>query len=890
MSCNTYIHNDTYGGSKNISGTTCDGTVGYYTLTYGQSICMDDSKPLLNLNGLELSGSCLAITPTPSPTNPTYCIFTGQTYFNAPFQCPNDGLTYFDTYGKWLFSIDSTSGGFTGHPDLTFTMTNGTQTQNVILYSGDTFTEFIYPRLNFVYTETGCVSTTYNDWVISSVNPNYPLCPFITPTPTMTPTATLTPFAPTPSITATRTSTPTQTPTQTQTPTNTPTYTQSPTPTITSTNTQTPTNTNTQTPTITQTPTQTTFDPECEKLYFSGTGGISGFTGNYTLQSGTTRTGIYRKGNLQMDCGPLNGNNWSFWIQDAGLGRIWYNISDPNKLEYFVLSNSNPLPNCGTFQNSVNIDYIATGYTSGDLVYPQIGTGQTTFGGWSYSIELLYCITPTPTLTPSNTPTPSNTATQTPTQTQTPTNTPSITSTKTPTPTQTATPSNTASNTPTPTQTKTPTPTPTRAYFSFNLESVGFTNACNACQYGMPSPQTVYLPATGDTFPDVGSIIYSDSSLTTPYNAGSTPYHYYNISGPFVMQINGSTGYILSITDCNTCPTPTPTPSLTPTNTPTMTNTPTNTASQTQTPTNTQTPSQTATNTQTPTNSMTPTKSPTPTQTITPTNTNTGSPTPTPTATVGYDADAEAYLNALVASGATGMSATISAATFTLFTSLKSNNLYTKIDVMYPFVGGTSGSTRIDAKNPSSSSYHLSFQGTGWTYNASGATSNGASNTYANTSFNPSNNTLNDQHASIYMLDNTVLTGTGKNYIGASSGGRYFVIAQDGTPKEFYGISNTGGSTANAPLPQGQYLISSTANTMSNLYRNGSLRTSGTSSSAQNINISVYIGAMNNSGSAIQNYANTYSFVTIGNGLNNTEISNLYTIIQTYQTSLSRNV
>ncbi len=80
MSCNTYIHNDTYGGSKNISGTTCDGTVGYYTLTYGQSICMDDSKPLLNLNGLELSGSCLAITPTPSPTNPTYCILNKSIY------------------------------------------------------------------------------------------------------------------------------------------------------------------------------------------------------------------------------------------------------------------------------------------------------------------------------------------------------------------------------------------------------------------------------------------------------------------------------------------------------------------------------------------------------------------------------------------------------------------------------------------------------------------------------------------------------------------------------------------------------------------------------------------------------------------------------------------
>jgi hypothetical protein len=210
---------------------------------------------------------------------------------------------------------------------------------------------------------------------------------------------------------------------------------------------------------------------------------------------------------------------------------------------------------------------------------------------------------------------------------------------------------------------------------------------------------------------------------------------------------------------------------------------------------------------------------------------------------------------------------------------------------MYPFVGGTSGSTRIDAKNPTSSSYHLTYVGTsGWSFNASGATSDGTSGVYANTAFSVNNNSLDDMHQSIYMLNNTVYTGSGKNYMGAAQGGKYFVIAQDGTPREFYGLSDGGRSTSNTPLPQGQYLISTTASTMQNLYRNGSLRATGSGSATAAITSTIYIGAMNNNGTAIQNYNNTYSFATIGNGLNATEISNLYSIIQTFQTSLSRNV
>jgi hypothetical protein len=598
MSCTLYVHNDPLGGTKNISGTTCSGTVQQYYLTLGQSACMDDSKPLINLNGLVISGSCLPVTPTPSPTPPDYCVLTGFTYFTKPFQCPNNGQFYDDVYGRWLLQVDSRSYGLPeNHAPITFVMSNGSNVQNVTIPAGQTFTDFIYPRINFVYTSTGCTSNLYSDYFIQSIIGGYTDCPS-TPTPTA-------------SITASPTVTPTNTPTQTETPTN--------------------------TPTMTQTMTQTTFDPECERLYFSGTGSISAFTGNYLLQSGLTRTSIYRNGagNLML-CGPVDGNSWSMWVQEGGTRRIYYGINDPTKLTYFVLSNTFPLTNCGAFVGGAVTpnDYILTGYTTGGLVYPRTGQN-TSFNGNQYSIDLIYCITNTPTVTPTNTPTPSITTSQTQSQTQTPSNTGTPTQTPSNTQTQTSTPTNTPTNTNTPTQTKTSTPTPTRSYFPLQLNFVGYTSECQSCYNGYVSQITVYLPSTGDTFPDIGSVFYSDSSLTTPFD-GDGRWWYGNITGGYAYLIQNNTGKVLSIYDCNSCPTQTPTPTMTPTNTITPTVTPTVTPSQTQTitPTTTttltSTPSQTQTNT--PTNTSTPTN--TPTNTSTPTNTPTNTITQTITQTI----------------------------------------------------------------------------------------------------------------------------------------------------------------------------------------------------------------------------------------------------------------
>jgi hypothetical protein len=98
MSCNLFVHTDPTGGSKYISGTTCDGTTAYYTLTFGQSICMDTTKPFLDLCGLVISGSCQTVTPTPTVTPADYCIVSGLTYTVQPFECPFNGTTYYDTY------------------------------------------------------------------------------------------------------------------------------------------------------------------------------------------------------------------------------------------------------------------------------------------------------------------------------------------------------------------------------------------------------------------------------------------------------------------------------------------------------------------------------------------------------------------------------------------------------------------------------------------------------------------------------------------------------------------------------------------------------------------------------------------------------------------------
>ena len=124
--------------------------------------------------------------------------------------------------------------------------------------------------------------------------------------------------------------------------------------------------------------------------------------------------------------------------------------------------------------------------------------------------------------------------------------------------------------------------------------------------------------------------------------------------------------------------------------------------------------------------------------------------------------------------------------------------------------------------------------------------------------------------------------------MGVSSGSIYFYLGQDGVPTYFYGCESTGVGTVVAPQPRGFNIITTTASTFTNLYRNGVLLTTTTAASGATT-ASVIIGAFSNNGTPQQFYANQYAFTTIGTGLGATEQSTLSTIINTFQTTLSRN-
>ena len=156
-------------------------------------------------------------------------------------------------------------------------------------------------------------------------------------------------------------------------------------------------------------------------------------------------------------------------------------------------------------------------------------------------------------------------------------------------------------------------------------------------------------------------------------------------------------------------PTPTPTISLTPTNTPTPTNT------------NTPTPTKTSTPTPTPTNTVTPTSTKTPTPT--PTN------TPTPSSAGSYDPNAQAFITAAGISNVTEQGAINQ-----LVLDLKSYSIWNKMLVIYPFVGGTSLTTKYNLVNPST--YTITWNG-GVTFDSNGVTGNGTTG-YGATGFIPS--------------------------------------------------------------------------------------------------------------------------------------------------------
>ena len=255
------------------------------------------------------------------------------------------------------------------------------------------------------------------------------------------------------------------------------------------------------------------------------------------------------------------------------------------------------------------------------------------------------------------------------------------------------------------------------------------------------------------------------------------------------------------------------------------------------------------------------------------------------------DADALAFFTAAGITDTTQKSAVN-----TLVTDLKTANIWTKMRALYPFVGGTAAQHRYNLKAPTTnaSDFYLMPYG-GITHSSNGVQFNGTTG-YFDTQLTPFLIlTQNSSHLSFYSRTNTSslsdaggqddLSPNGQFYLQVNNSNAYFSIKNADAGRVVVANTNS----------QGMFLASRTAVSLLKGYKNDVLKGSNTTTSgAGGMNIPALLGGFNyrNSSGTITKYytGKEFAFASIGDGLTDTEVTNFYTAVQNFNTTLTRNI
>jgi len=233
------------------------------------------------------------------------------------------------------------------------------------------------------------------------------------------------------------------------------------------------------------------------------------------------------------------------------------------------------------------------------------------------------------------------------------------------------------------------------------------------------------------------------------------------------------------------------------------------------------------------------------------------------------------------------------AAVNTLVIGLKSNNLWDKMHALYPFVGGNIFSNKWNLKDPRDLdlAYRLIFSGA-WTVNSTGSGGGGT----ALTNWRPNTASLSPAtslHASIYT---TVTSSAGANPgLGSNAGFvnnsfEIFPNYNNGSgfyynPGESVWTTTSGGTFPSNAL--GLFAMTRTAASSSAGYARGGVTINSTSTKGYN----PATGNSPISLNATSGWNSTYrfGFATLGEALTQTDVDNLYTLIQAFNVTLGRN-
>ena len=264
------------------------------------------------------------------------------------------------------------------------------------------------------------------------------------------------------------------------------------------------------------------------------------------------------------------------------------------------------------------------------------------------------------------------------------------------------------------------------------------------------------------------------------------------------------------------------------------------------------------------------------------------------------DTDAQAFITAAGITDTTQQTAINK-----LVSNLKNIELWVKIKAIYPFVGGNATSHKFNLKDPRDvdAAYRLVFSG-GWTHSSTGALPNGTT-AYADTKLYPSilgyDIPWGDKigaYIGIYLRTNTN-TDFDQIDMGSIEGGHIFLSAwSKGTafnPYKNMAISRYSSSgiwsSSTYSDNRGWYSLNRIGSTgwVSFDRNNVILQNMFTGQNILPSTKSLYLGALNNNG-PIWHSNREISMSIMGSSLTDNDKTNLYTIVEQFQTDLGRQV
>jgi hypothetical protein len=235
---------------------------------------------------------------------------------------------------------------------------------------------------------------------------------------------------------------------------------------------------------------------------------------------------------------------------------------------------------------------------------------------------------------------------------------------------------------------------------------------------------------------------------------------------------------------------------------------------------------------------------------------------------------------------ATGITdATIEGAIRDLVDDLQTFGIWDKLEAIYPFVGGTSTTHKFNLKDPRDKdiAFRLVFFG-GVTHDANGVTGNGT-NAYFRTQYSlSSTNKINNNFGCIYSRTNSI-SGTD---FGQIVDGGYQINPR--TTGDLFSVRNSSGTadTESNTDSRGFFAIARDNSSNFRMYNN-TVETTKTRTSVVGLGVDM-IGLAIQSSSIVAYSNRNLAFMAFGESLNTTEVGNLKTAVDAFQTALSRNV